>query len=135
MDKISSSRRSENMRKIKSKNTKPEIIVRKLIFNMGYRYRLHVNDLPGKPDLVFNKKKKVIFVNGCFWHSHNQNCKFTHTPLSNQTYWFPKLTRTKQRDLENQNKLIELGYNFLIIWECELENKELLSNKIKSFLH
>lgn len=134
MDNISSSRRSENMRKIKSKNTKPEMIVRKLIYSYGYRYRLHSTNLPGKPDLLFNKKKKVIFINGCFWHSHNQNCKFTHIPLSNQNYWLPKLERTKQRDLENQNKLKKLGYKFLIIWECELENQEALSEKIKIFL-
>ena len=135
MDKISKSRRSENMRKIRSKDTNPELIVRKLIFNEGYRYRLHNKHLPGKPDLTFPSKKKVIFINGCFWHQHNvPSCKYFHIPKSNLKYWLPKLERTVKRDFKNQSELVKLGYSFLIIWECEVENKTLLLRKIKSFL-
>lgn len=136
MDKISKSRRSDNMRRIKSKDTSPEIMVRKLIFKEGFRYRLHNKHLPGKPDLTFSSKKKVIFVNGCFWHQHNKSsCSFTHTPKSNLDYWLPKLENTVKRDIKNQNELTKLGYEFLVVWECEIRNKPLLLQKIKLFLN
>lgn len=135
MDKISKVRRSANMRKIRSKDTNPEILVRQLIFKEGFRYRLHNKQLPGKPDLTFPIMKKVIFINGCFWHQHTKSdCKFTHTPKSNLEYWLPKLEKTIHRDKKNQSELLKLGYSYLIIWECEIENSNQVLKRIKSFL-
>ncbi len=105
-DSITKKRRRENMRRITSKNTKPEMVVRKLIWSLGYRYRLHAKDIPGKPDLIFKGEKKVIFVNGCFWHQHNdRNCKIVRKPKSNTVYWEAKLRRNKERDQDNQKKM------------------------------
>lgn len=113
-DKISKERRSENMRQIKSKNMKPELIVRRLVHGMGYRYHLHRKDLSGKPDLVFSSKMKAIFVHGCFWHQHGaKNCPIVRKPKSNGDYWLPKLKRNVQRDKENLKKL-SLASNLLI---------------------
>jgi DNA mismatch endonuclease (patch repair protein) len=134
VDKLTPKKRSENMRKIRSKDTKPEMIVRRLVHGMGYRYRLH-GKLPGKPDLVFSKKKKAIFVHGCFWHQHNdKNCKITRVPKSNLDFWIPKLEKTKKRDAENQSRLEDLGWKFLVIWECQISNAETLSKRLKKFL-
>lgn len=135
MDNLSSERRSENMRRIRYKDMKPELNVRRLIFSMGFRYRLHRKDLPGKPDLVFSGRRKVIFVHGCFWHQHNvSSCKITRIPKSHKDYWIEKLEGNKKRDRKNQAKLRNMGWNYLIIWECELINKEKIKNKIRSFL-
>ena len=137
MDKISKEKRSKNMQKIKSFNTKPEIILRKLIFSMGYRYRIHYKKLPGKPDIVFPGKKKVIFVHGCFWHQHNAiNCRFKHNPKSNKVYWDEKFKKNNERDKRNQLKLKNLGWRYLIIWECEIKKKnpETLSKNLITFL-
>lgn len=125
--------RSENMRRIRSKDTSPELFIRRLIFKMGYRYRLHGKNLPGKPDLVFASRKKVIFIHGCFWHQH-KNCIDSHIPRTNKDYWVPKLERNRIRDSENKIKLKENGWSFLIIWECQMKNSLGLSNKIKKFL-
>lgn len=133
MDKFTPDKRSEIMKKIKAQDTKPEMIVRKLVHGMGYRYRLHRKDLPGHPDLVFPSKMKVIFVNGCFWHQHT-NCMISHTPKSNQEYWIPKLKRTVKRDLDNYDKLKHLGWDFLILWECEIKQNESLRETIITFL-
>jgi len=136
-DTVSPKKRSENMRRIKSKDTKVELIVRKLIWSLGYRYRLHRKDLPGKPDIVFRGKKKVIFVHGCFWHQHDDgNCKIVRKPKSNTSYWSKKLERNIERDRFNQEKLQDLGWEFLIIWECEIKNSQfqLLTDKINEFL-
>src|SRR5215813_8380564 len=97
MDTISKTRRSANMSKIRSQNTKPELFVRSLVHRLGYRYRLHVKSLPGKPDLVFKSRRKIILVHGCFWHSH-QGCRVAHLPKSNLGYWSPKLKRNLERD-------------------------------------
>lgn len=135
MDKISSEQRSKNMRRIRSKDTKPEIKVRKLIFKMGYRYRLHWKKLPGKPDIVFPGRKKVIFVHGCFWHQHdNRNCNYVHKPKSRLDYWLPKLERNKQRDNENQKEIEDIGWEYLIIWECQINNTDKLREIITNFL-
>lgn len=135
MDKINSERRSENMRRIKSKNTKPELQVRKLVYNLGYRYRLHSKKLPGNPDIVFPRRKKTIFVHGCFWHQHNdRSCKYSHIPQSKQQYWLPKLEKNKQRDHLNQKYLEELGWDFLIIWECQIDDSDSLIASIHTFL-
>jgi DNA mismatch endonuclease (patch repair protein) len=126
-------RRSANMRAIRSKNMKPELITRKLIYSMGYRYRLHHANLPGKPDLVFASRKKVIFVHGCFWHLHE--CRTAHKPKSNQNYWIQKLERNKERDAENVLKLASEGWNVFIIWECETKDQETLKQQLLCFLN
>lgn len=125
--------RSQIMARIRSKDTQPEMIVRRLIYSLGYRYKLHKKDLPGKPDLVFFRRKKVIFVHGCFWHEHNCRAGLKK-PKSNQGFWIPKLERNAQRDKENQDQLVKMGWKVLVIWECELNNKDRLIEVIKSFL-
>ena len=112
-----------------------ELAVRRLIHGMGYRYRLHDKTLPGKPDIVFRPKRKVIFVHGCFWHQHpSAGCVDSRVPKSNLSYWGQKLERTKQRDAANQDKLRESGWKFLIVWECELQDLPALTSRVKEFL-
>ena len=134
MDTISPERRSENMRRIRSKDTNPELRVRRLTHGMGYRYRLHSSKLPGRPDLTFQSRRKVIFVNGCFWHQHGKSCKISRLPKSRLDYWVPKLRGVKQRDSLNQAKLTQLGWDSLVVWECQLGNAERLAGRINSFL-
>jgi len=121
--------RSKNMSAIKSKNTKPEIAVRKLLHSMGYRFRLHSKDLPGSPDIVLPKYKTVIFVHGCFWHRHH-NCKYASTPKTRQEFWNKKFTTNIDRDLVIQNKIKNLNWRSIVIWECETKNMENLRYKI-----
>lgn len=125
--------RSHQMSLVKGKNTKPELIVRHLLWHLGYRYRLHGKGLPGKPDIVFRSRKKVIFVHGCFWHRHD-GCKNTRMPKSHLEFWTAKLQGNQQRDLIEQKQLIELGWSFLIVWECELKDLGRLENKVVDFL-
>lgn len=132
MDKISAERRSANMKAIRSADTSPEMIVRRLVYHMGYRYRLHRRDLPGKPDLVFAGRQKIVFIHGCFWHQHG--CRGVRPPKSNYDYWLPKLERTKQRDKETNEKLADNGWDVLIIWECELRNLDTVAQRLKEFL-
>lgn len=124
--------RSENMRAIRGKDTKPELAVRSLVHRLGYRFRPHRPDLPGKPDLAFSARLKVIFVHGCFWHSHD--CKTGLTPKSNRDFWLPKLRRNKARDRRNLEALERLGWKALVIWECELRDSQALHFKVKRFL-
>ncbi|MGH9615522.1 MAG: very short patch repair endonuclease [Acidobacteriaceae bacterium] len=124
--------RNRLMSSVRSKNTRPEMIVRRLVHSMGYRYRLHQSDLPGKPDLVFRKIHKVIFVHGCFWHRHE--CRASLTPRSNTLYWLPKLERNKSRDAEHLKKLRKEGWKCLVLWECKLENIERLRRTVTNFL-
>jgi DNA mismatch endonuclease, patch repair protein len=135
-DRLSTEARSRIMRAIRNKNTKPELIIRKSLFALGYRYRLHSQHLPGKPDLSFPSRKKVIFVHGCFWHQHAvKTCPIRVVPSSNIQYWGPKLLRNAVRDQEHAAALRKLGWKALVIWECELrqdERKTLL--KIERFL-
>lgn len=134
-DKISSDRRSANMRRIRSKDMKPELLVRSLVHSLGYRYRLHRKDLPGKPDLVFGPRRKVIFVHGCFWHMHpDPNCVDARMPKSNTEYWKPKLERNIKRDKQHIVALIETGWKVLTIWECELKNLGEVQQRIVRFL-
>ncbi|GAB6267641.1 MAG: DNA mismatch endonuclease Vsr [Smithella sp.] len=123
------------MRKIGPKNSKPEIIIRKLIHNMGYRYRLHRKDLPGKPDLVFPKYKKVIFVHGCFWHGH-EGCKRATIPETNEHFWKKKIARNIDNDFRKCKGLNELGWNHLVIWQCEIKSKnvEIIKRIVSDFL-
>lgn len=133
MDKISAQRRSANMRAIRSKNTGPEMTVRRLVYSLGYRYRLHRKDLPGKPDLVFASRRKVIFLHGCFWHGHD--CKRgSRIPKTNIEYWEKKLTRNKSRDAEHKTVLEEQGWSVFVIWECQTKDEAALKNLLKSFL-
>ena len=117
------------MSAIKSKNTKPEIKVRKVLHSMGYRFRLHSKDLPGSPDIVLPKYKTVIFVNGCFWHRH-ENCKYASTPKTRKEFWNKKFTENKKRDSEIQEKIKILDWRSVVIWECETKNIENLRDKI-----
>ncbi|QLQ20182.1 MAG: DNA mismatch endonuclease Vsr [Exiguobacterium profundum] len=135
MDRVTPTQRSENMRRIRSKGTGPELLVRKLCHALGYRFRLHRKDLPGKPDLVFPGRKAVIFVHGCFWHQHpSETCPKKNSPKSNLAYWEPKLTRNVQRDGVNQAALVENGWSVLIIWECQTKDFADLRLKIVEFL-
>ena len=112
--------RSYNMSRIKGKNTKPELVIRKLLWRKGYRYRIHYRKLPGKPDLVFPGRKKVVFINGCFWHKHD--CKYFKWPETNSNFWQDKINRTAQRDNENYETLKRMGWHSIIIWECKIKN-------------
>ncbi len=135
MDKISAERRSANMSAIRSKDTAPELVVRRTAHRMGYRYRLHVNSLPGKPDLVFPSRLRAIFVHGCFWHQHpTTKCADARCPSSNLRYWQPKLARNVARDLENTNRLKENGWRVLVIWDCETKNERQLAARLRRFL-
>ena len=125
--------RSKTMRAIKSRDTKPELIVRRIIHRAGYRYRLHRADLPGKPDLVFTPRRKAIFIHGCFWHGHDCR-RGARTPKTNQAYWINKISRNKERDYRVQKALKELGWNVLIIWECQIKNPDNVFEKITGFL-
>jgi len=111
--------RSENMARIRSKNTGLELHVRNAIYQMGYRYRLHVRELPGKPDIVFPGRRKVIFVHGCFWHQHS-GCREGRVPTSRRDYWVPKLERTVARDAAHIDQLRNAGWEVLVLWECEI---------------
>lgn len=133
MDKFSKEKRSEIMRQVKSRNTKPEKIVRSLIHSMGFRFRLHKKDLPGKPDMVFPSKRKVVFVHGCFWHGHN--CKRgKNRPRSNMEYWGNKIKSIKKRDRDNIKNLKKLGWDVLVIWECQIKNTKNITEWIVDFL-
>lgn len=126
--------RSENMRRIRSKNTGPELAVRKLVRDLGFTgYRIHRKDLPGKPDIVFIWRKKAIFIHGCFWHGHR--CKEgLREPKSNRDYWLPKIERNRQRDLLHLAELERLGWSVLTVWECDLREPRVLSAKLAAFL-
>ena len=133
MDTLSPRERSERMRRVKSTDTKPEMTVRKLVHSLGYRYRVHGKDLPGKPDLVFNGRGKIIFVHGCFWHRH-RGCSLCRMPKSRLEFWGPKLEENRKRDFRDQKKLRRAGWRPLVVWECELRNTETLTRKIVKFL-
>ena len=134
-DTVSPQRRSEIMSNIRAKGMKPEMLVRRLTHALGYRYQLHRKDLPGKPDLVFPGRRKVIFVHGCFWHQHaDPACKIARRPRSNLDYWLPKLERNVSRDVEHQARLAEFGWRALVIWECEVEAGGGIADRIREFL-
>lgn len=133
MDSLSPAERSEIMARVRSKNSQPELFVRKLVFALGYRYRLHVKDLPGHPDLAFRKRRKVIFIHGCFWHGH-AGCTLARIPKSRLEFWVPKLEGNKQRDRRTERALRKDGWRVLTIWECQLKNTENLESRIRRFL-
>ncbi|MBX5165702.1 MULTISPECIES: very short patch repair endonuclease [unclassified Rhizobium] len=136
MDFMKPQTRSALMSQIRSKDTKPEMLVRRLLHGMGLRYRLHRKDLPGKPDITLPKWNTVVFVNGCFWHQHpSNNCRASAIPTSRQDYWVPKLARTVARDAENVAALKALGWRVLVLWECELKEEVVLQAQIETFLN
>lgn len=126
-------KRSEIMSSVHSKDTGPELVVRKLIHGMGYRYRLHVKGLPGKPDIVMIGRKKIIDVRGCFWHGHS-GCQYGRLPKSREDFWAAKIERNRERDAENLKLLEGDGWGVLVVWQCELKNLETLKAKLHEFI-
>jgi DNA mismatch endonuclease (patch repair protein) len=134
-DTLTPRERSERMSRVRGRDTKPEIIVRKLTHGMGYRYRLHVAALPGRPDLVFPSRRRVIFVHGCFWHRHaDPACKLARLPKSRLDFWRPKLEANRARDIANQARLAAGGWRVLVLWECETGDRAALTARIATFL-
>lgn len=129
MDIISEEKRSWNMSRIRGKNTKPEIIVRSMLHKMGYRFRIHRKDLPGKPDIVLPKYNTVIFVHGCFWHRH-KGCKYAYTPKTRVKFWEDKFAGTVKRDKQHLVQLKQNGWKVFIIWECETKDMDRLKKII-----
>ncbi len=125
--------RSENMRRIRARDTKPEMYIRRLIHRLGFRYRLHVKTLPGCPDLVFRRMSAVVFVHGCFWHQHEE-CRSNRVPLSNRTYWEKKLAQNTARDAASLEALRRLGWRVLVVWECDIKEPDQLVGKLRDFL-
>jgi DNA mismatch endonuclease (patch repair protein) len=135
VDSLSKSERSERMSRVRSRDTKPEMIVRRLVHRLGFRYRLHDKRLPGAPDLVFKSRHKAIFIHGCFWHRHSDAaCKLARMPKSKLDFWMAKLEGNRARDLRNQSDLDAMGWRYLVVWECELRHREQLENKLLAFL-
>ncbi|WP_321815671.1 MULTISPECIES: very short patch repair endonuclease [unclassified Paraburkholderia] len=124
--------RSELMKRVKRANTAPEMAVRRLLHAMGYRYVVHHPNLPGRPDIVFTRRKKVIFVHGCFWHGHD--CKLGRLPKSNVEFWHAKLERNKERDQRVEAELRSDGWDVLVLWQCALVNADCISNTLRNFL-
>lgn len=133
MDQLNKEQRSAQMARVRAKNTGPELAVRRLAHALGYRYRLHVGGLPGKPDLVFPGRVAIIFVHGCFWHRH-AGCALARLPKSRLDFWEPKLTTNRQRDQRNERALRALGWRVMVVWECQVANTERLAARIRRFL-
>lgn len=141
LDIKSKEKRSQNMAAIRSKNTKPEVYLRKLLFRRGYRYSLHSKNIPGKPDLYLRKYNTAVFVHGCFWHRH-EGCKFAYTPKSNVDFWEKKFAANQKRDLAVREQLKDSGVRMLIVWECTVKKmvkdpgyRDEVLNRIEDFLH
>ncbi|MFZ1830478.1 MAG: very short patch repair endonuclease [Candidatus Competibacteraceae bacterium] len=125
--------RSRIMRAVKSRDTAPEMTVRRLVYSMGYRYRLHRKDLPGKPDLTFQSRRKVIFIHGCFWHGHD--CKRgARVPKNNREYWETKIARNRERDSQHDEGLRREGWRILVVWECQIQEQTALIDLMRRFL-
>ena len=120
MDKVSRETRSRNMSLIRAKNTQPELLVRKALHKLGFRYRIHY-PLPGKPDIIFPPKKVAVFIHGCFWHGHG--CEFDHKPKSHKLFWSSKITKNKERDSKNYKELKDKGWLVVTVWECDIKKK------------
>jgi len=133
MDTLSKERRSWNMSRIRGQDTGPERLVRSLLHRMGFRFRLHRADLPGKPDLVLPKWRVVVLVHGCFWHRH-RGCRLAYTPKSRNEFWSRKFTRNIERDLEVQRQLRKLKWRVIVIWECELEDQSTLCRRLRTLI-
>ena len=133
-DRISEARRSWNMSRIRGKDTKPEIAVRSMLHRLGYRFRLHRNDLPGRPDIVLPSRKTVILVHGCYWHRH-PGCRYAYSPKSRVDFWEKKFAENTARDRRNMDELQSIGWRALVVWECELREPEKLKKRLKDELH
>ncbi|MDX2179052.1 MAG: very short patch repair endonuclease [Bryobacteraceae bacterium] len=133
MDKLTPEARSANMRRIRSRDTAPEMIVRRIVHRMGFRYRLHRGDLPGRPDIVLTRLGKIVDVRGCFWHQH-PGCTDSHIPKSRRAYWEPKLSQNAARDKSNASRLRAMGWRLLVIWECETKKPDTLTKRLTRFL-
>ena len=133
VDTVSPEIRSRIMARVKSKGMKPEMAVRRLLHGLGYRYRLHKSDLPGKPDMAFPSRRKVVFVNGCFWHNH-AGCPRVRIPATNREYWTAKLERNQARDERNLALLAEQGWAAMTVWECELRDMPTAAERLTGFL-
>lgn len=135
VDPLSPEARSKQMARVRGKDTVPEMQVRRLTHAMGYRYRLHVRELPGCPDMVFPRRRKVIFIHGCFWHRHSDpDCKLARLPKTNADFWEKKFQENIARDARCFSELTAMGWSILVIWECELKNKVALASLIREFL-
>ena len=132
-DTVDPAKRSEIMSRIRSRDTKPEMIVRRIAHRLGFRFRLHRRDLPGCPDLVFPRHRAIILVHGCFWHRH-PGCKYATSPKTRVSFWERKFEGNVVRDRRNQNALHELGWRVLVIWECETRDPEAVAERIAGFL-
>lgn len=133
MDTVTPQRRSEIMSRVRGEGTRPELAVRRLVHGLGYRYRLHAKRLPGRPDLVLARHRKVIFVHGCFWHRH-PGCPLSRTPKSRVEFWRAKLDGNRERDLRKQRELRDLGWASLVVWECELNDLDSVAERVTRFL-
>ncbi|WP_395317221.1 very short patch repair endonuclease [Variovorax sp. UC74_104] len=134
MDTLTPKQRSERMARVRGRDTKPELVVRRLLHSRGYRYRLHDKKLPGSPDLVFPRKRKVIFVHGCFWHRH-EGCRLARMPKSRIDFWSTKLNGNQARDQRKLAALAQQGWSAMIVWECELRDLEALASRLEGFLN
>lgn len=132
-DTLTPAERGRRMAAIRAQDTQPEMIVRRLLHRLGYRYRLHRRELPGTPDLVFPSRRAVIFVHGCFWHRH-EGCALARMPKSRLEFWQDKLEGNRRRDYRQIGELMNLGWRVLVVWECELKNREALVEKLRRFL-
>lgn len=134
-DTLTPAQRSERMSRIRSTNTKPELIVRRLLHAMGYRFRLQRKDLPGKPDIVLPRHRVAIFVHGCFWHRHpDPACRLARLPKSRLDFWVPKLEANRARDIKNEQSVLDLGWRVLTIWECEVKDTDALRERLAAVL-
>lgn len=130
---VTTTHRSQIMRAVKGKNTEPEMVVRRSVHRMGYRFRLHCLDLPGRPDLVFPRLHKVLFVNGCFWHGHDC-ARGARVPKTNRAYWQKKVAGNRARDKKSLGRLTSARWDCLVVWECELRSDSLLQVRLREFL-
>ena len=133
MDTLTIAERSRRMAAIRGRDTKPEWAIRRLVHRLGYRYRLHRESLPGRPDLVFPGRRKAVFVHGCFWHRHPK-CKYCRMPKSRLEFWKPKLDGNRRRDLRKQRELSKQGWSYLVIWECQVSDANALERRLRRFL-
>lgn len=135
MDTLTPVERSQRMKLVRGKNTSPELLVRRLVHSMGFRYALHRQDLAGHPDIVCTRLKKIIFVHGCFWHRHAaRRCPLARLPKTKLEFWLPKLESNRLRDQKNLRALLAEGWKILVVWECQLRHKERIRNKLSRFL-
>lgn len=134
VDTLSPRQRSERMSLVRGRDTQPELKVRKALHARGYRYRLHSKRLPGRPDIVFVSKRKVVFVHGCFWHRH-EKCRLARMPKSREEFWRTKLEANRRRDSIKNMQLSELGWDVMVVWECELRDMDEVIAKLEDFLN